>query len=137
MCCALRSRRYRCWMSGTRGRRAKSRRAAIRRSAPVVVAVVLVVVAAVGTTMFVVSFRKQMPAPPAPLLQVIQACSVSWGGEANTKLTAKYRDLKSGGEIEWKAAMEAGGTLLKHFKDDANGLEAYDKYIQCIKPSVD
>lgn len=33
--------------------------------------------------------------------------------------------------------MEAGGTLLKHFKDEAKGLEAYDKYLQCVKPAID
>jgi len=75
--------------------------------------------------------------PPDQLWPVIQACSASWGTEVSTNLTAKYEDLKKGGEVGWKAAFEAGGTLLKHFNDEAKGLEAYDKYLQCVKPAID
>lgn len=75
--------------------------------------------------------------PPDQLWAIIQTCSMSWGAEASTSLTAKYEDLRKGGEVEWKAAVEAGGTLLKHFKDEAKGLEAYDKYLQCVKPAID
>jgi len=80
---------------------------------------------------------KTIDHPPAPLWAAIQTCSGSWGAEASTTLTAKYEDLKKGGEVDWKAAVEAGGTLLKHFKDEAKGQEAYDKYLKCVKPALD
>lgn len=76
------------------------------------------------------------PLPPDKVMVAIQACSGRWGAEVSGKLTAKYEGLKKGGEVEWKAAQDAGGTLLKHFKDDAKGMEAYTKYLECITPTV-
>lgn len=57
--------------------------------------------------------------PPGPLWPIIQTCSSRWDVEIGTKLTAKYEDLTKGGEVEWKAAVEAGGMLLNFFKDEA------------------
>lgn len=89
-----------------------------------------------ATSLIVVGCNTINP-PPVELSVVIKACSVSWGIEVSTKVTAKYEDLKKGGEVEWKAAVESGGTLFKHFKGDEIGLQAYNKYIECIKPAID
>jgi hypothetical protein len=86
---------------------------------------------------FVLGGCSTVPPPPDRLWSVVQACSISWGTEVSGDVSGKYENLKKGGEIKWKAAVEAGGMLLRHFKDEAKGVEAYDKYLQCIKSSVD
>lgn len=75
--------------------------------------------------------------PPDPLLATIQVCSGSWGSDVSAELTANYDKLKTAGEIKWKAAVEAGGRLFSHFKDEEKALQAYDKYLVCMKPSLD
>jgi hypothetical protein len=96
-----------------------------------------VVLLTVISFVFVGCKTSKITPPPDQLWAAIQGCSGSWGSDVSTKLTAKYENLKKGGEVEWKAAIEAGGTLLKHFDDEANALKAYEEYLKCIKPAID
>lgn len=77
------------------------------------------------------------PGKSDPLLKTMQACSMEWGTKVTAKITAKFEDLKKGGVVEWEAAREAGGILLKDFKNDSIKKEVYDKYINCIKPAIE
>lgn len=82
-------------------------------------------------------FHNIVKSPPDELMGPIQACSGIWGAEVSAEVAAEYQSQKRRGELQLKAAVEAGGTIVRHFDNEALGLAAYDKYLVCIKPAVD
>jgi hypothetical protein len=68
--------------------------------------------------------------------QGITACCGGYDTKLTLSIIAAYENLRKGGKLEAQAAREAGGPILKQYKDDAERTKAYEKYLECMKPVI-